>query len=119
MFTSLFGSRLVKKIIDCVSIYSTQKKGQDDDKEVADEDNLELDMMQTPAVNNNQSNSVSQLFRLNNMQKYRKRKEREEKEDFGFIPEDEIFFVEKILDRFVIPQDTSNNEQVNIKLALK
>ena len=53
------------------------------------------------------------------MQKYRKRKEREEKEDFGNIPEDEIFFIEKILDRFVIPQDTSNNEQVNIKLALK
>ena len=117
MFTSLFGSRLVKKIIDCVNIYSTQKKGQDDDKEVADEDNLELDMMQTPA--NNHSNSVSQLFRLNNMQKYRKRKEREEKEDFGNIPEDEIFFIEKILYRFVIPQDTSNNEQVNIKLALK
>lgn len=80
---------------------------------------MELEVLATPGMSNKNDNSVSQLFRLNNLNKYKKRKEQEEKEDFGNIPQSEIILVESILDRFVIPQDTSNVELVNIQLALK
>ncbi|CAI2360713.1 unnamed protein product [Moneuplotes crassus] len=122
--TKILGNNLVTKILDCINIYSTQKKNQDREQNQDQQDNEMVDMdepgaIMSPELNQNISNSASQLFRLNNFNKYKKKKEKEEKEDFGVIPENEIIFVESLLDRFIIPQDTSNQDQINIKLALK
>jgi len=102
-------------------VYSTQKKNQDQDRQDSKEveEIYESGVIVSPGMNQNISNSASQLFRLNNLNKYKKKKEKEEKEDFGVIPEEELVFVESLLSRFIIPQDTSNQEQINIKLALR
>ena len=119
--SKILGRNLVNKILDCINIYSTQKKNQDLDHQNAKgmDEMYESGVIMSPNLNQNLSNSASQLFRINNLNKYKKKKEKEEKEDFGIIPEEEILFVESLLDRFIIPQDTSNQEQINIMLALK
>jgi len=76
-------------------------------------------ILSSAGFNKTQNNSASQLFRMNNLNKYKKLKEKEDDDEVGYIPPEEIEYVEALLDRFIIPQDTSNAEQINIKLTMK
>ena len=119
IYSNMFGKLLVNKILEWANYNTTLKKTNNKSNNISDEDSSDAEMVSALILNSNQSNSASQLFRLNNLNKYKKNKEKMIKEDFGFIPEDEINYVESLLSSFVIPQDVSNIEQLNISLTLK
>ena len=119
IFTNMFGKILVNKILEWANYNTSLKKSNNKDNNLIDDQDSDADVGSALVLNSAQSNSASQLFRLNNLNKYKKKKEKIIKEDFGFIPEDEINYVESLLDSFIIPQDASNIEQLNISLAMK
>ena len=119
IYSNMFGKLLVNKILECANYNTSLKKSNNKSNNLMDEEDSEADVGSALVLNSNQSNSATQLFRLNNFNKYKKKKEKIIKEDFGFIPEDEINYVETLLSSFVIPQDASNIEQLNLSLALK
>jgi hypothetical protein len=121
--SKILGPKLMQKIVDEANIYSTQKKNQDENMDDR-EDKLEFGFLGSTGMKNITSNSASQLFRINisarpegGFNKFKKAKEKDE--DFGYIPPEEIEFVEALLELFVIPRDTSTNDQIDIMLALK
>ena len=119
VFSNMFGKLLVSKILECANVNTSLKKSENLSNNLLDEDDSEADVGSALVLNSVQSNSASQLFRLNNLNKYKKRKEKNIKDDYGYIPEEELSYVESLLDSFVIPQDASNIEQVNVLLAMK
>ena len=115
---NMFSEVLVKKIIECANINTSLKKSKNKNNFIDDEDSDD-EVGSALLLNSVQSNSASQLFRLNNLNKYKKRKEKTNKDDYGYIPEEELNYVEDLLDSFIIPHDASNIEQINVSLALK